>query len=121
MVAVWDAIQEANDARDPAELQAALQKRELKEHGQRIGREVKEAHKKWLKKNKLDRRRSYGNEATKTASVYPSVLSALDFWMAAPVKATEQATTYPTVLPALKIRRPTSELGIFSAAAVATS
>jgi hypothetical protein len=32
------------------ELQAALQKRELKEYGQRIGREVKEAHKKWLKK-----------------------------------------------------------------------
>jgi hypothetical protein len=86
MVAVWDAIQEANDARDPAELQAALQKRELKEHGQRIGREVKEAHKKWLKKNKLDRRRSYGNEATKIASVCPPVLPALGFWMAAPVK-----------------------------------
>jgi hypothetical protein len=32
------AIQEVNDARDPAELQAALQKRELKEYGQRIGR-----------------------------------------------------------------------------------
>ena len=47
---MWDAIQEVNDARDLAELQAALQKRELKEYGQRIGREVKEAHKKWLKK-----------------------------------------------------------------------
>jgi hypothetical protein len=51
VVAKWGAtIQEVNDARDPAELQAALQKRELKEYGQRIGREVKEAHKKWLKK-----------------------------------------------------------------------
>jgi hypothetical protein len=38
MVAMWDAIQKVNDARDPAVLQAALQKRELKEYGQRIGR-----------------------------------------------------------------------------------
>ena len=70
-----------------AELQAALQKRELKEHAdQHIGREreVKEAHRKWLNKNKPDRRRNYGNEATKTASVArPSVLPSLGFWMAA--------------------------------------
>jgi hypothetical protein len=70
VVAMWDAIQEVNNTRDPAELQAALQKRELKEYGQRIGREVKGAHKEWLKKNKPDRRRNYGNEATKIASVY---------------------------------------------------
>jgi hypothetical protein len=59
MVAMWGAIQEVNDARDPAELQAALQNRELKEYGQRIGREVKEAHREWPKKNKPDRRRNY--------------------------------------------------------------
>jgi hypothetical protein len=51
VVVMWGAaIQEVNDARDPAELQAALQKRELREYGQRIRREVKEAHKKWPKK-----------------------------------------------------------------------
>jgi hypothetical protein len=54
MQAMWAAVVERNEARDPAELKAARAKADLKEHVRRFGPEVREHHKQWVAANALD-------------------------------------------------------------------